>query len=253
MRTAVHSLSAARGKQILLTQAFSASTAYDDIDVAIDPASRDIVDKSAAVITTWADSGPGLRPDPVVAQLVGAAAQRVAPLVNRVVGAAANPITRAETPAGESALGNLIADAQRASVNAQLAFMNPGGIREDLAAGEVTWGELFAIQPFANDVVVMTLTGAQVRAVLEQQWQQTPARILKTSGLRYAWNASAAVGSRVVEINVNGAPIDPAAPYRVAANSFIAGGGDNFTVFTQGSDRVVGPSTWTRSSNSSSR
>lgn len=232
----------ANGKQILLTQAFSAGTAYADIDLAIDPASRDVVEKSAAVITTWADAGPGLQPDPAVTQLVAGAVERVAPLVTRVIGTAATSITRAETPAGESALGNLIADAQRASVGADVAFMNPGGIRDDVAADQVTWGELFAVQPFGNDVIALTLTGAQVRQVLEQQWQQTPARILKTSGLRYTWDAARPVGTRVVEIlDDDGALLDPAATYRVAANSFIAGGGDNFSVFTQGTERVVGP------------
>lgn len=99
------------GKPILVTQAFSASTAYDDIDIAIDPRSRDIVQKSARVLTTWGDAGPGLTPDPEVAALVKEAADTVAPLVERVVGTAGAAITRTETTAGESALGNLIADA----------------------------------------------------------------------------------------------------------------------------------------------
>ena len=111
------------------------------------------MEKSAAIVTTWGDQGVGLNPDATVAKIVGAADERVAPLVNRLVGVAQVAITRAENAAGESTLGNLIADAQRASAGAQFAFMNPGGIRDDLNAGEVLWGELFAIQPFSNDVV----------------------------------------------------------------------------------------------------
>ncbi|WP_352260316.1 5'-nucleotidase, partial [Psychrobacter sp. TB55-MNA-CIBAN-0194] len=79
------------------------------------------------------------------------------------VGLAQGALARSETPAGESALGNLIADAQRVATNAQISFMNPGGIRADLDSGEVTWGELFAIQPFANDLVSMDLSGAQIK------------------------------------------------------------------------------------------
>jgi 5'-nucleotidase len=230
------------GKQILLTQGFSASTAYDDIDLSISRRSGDVVEKSAAIVTTWGDQGPGLTPDTEVAKIVSAADERVAPMVNRLVGVAQVAITRAENAAGESTLGNLIADAQRASSGAQFAFMNPGGIRDDLAAGEVLWGELFAIQPFSNDVVAMDLTGAQIKTLLEQQWiNQTPAKILKTSGLTFTWNAALPIGSRVVEIrDGSGNLLDPTATYRVAVNSFMASGGDNFLVLTSGTNRVVG-------------
>ena len=230
------------GKQILLTQAFSASTAYDDIDLSISRKTGDVVEKSAAIVTTWGDQGVGLNPDATVAKIVGAADERVAPLVNRLVGVAQVAITRTENTAGESTLGNLIADAQRASAGAQFAFMNPGGIRDDLNAGEVLWGELFAIQPFSNDVVAMDVTGAQIKTLLEQQWiNQNPAKILKISGLKFTWDANLPIGSRVVDIrDGSGTPLDPNATYRVAVNSFLAGGGDNFLVLASGTNRVVG-------------
>lgn len=232
------------GKQILVTQAFSYSTAYADIDVAIDPATRDIVEKSAEIVTTWTDEGPGLTPNPQVAALVTQAADKVAPLVNRVIGNAAADILRAESSAGESALGNLIADAQRAAMATDVAFMNPGGIRADLFGGEVTWGELFTIQPFNNDLVRMELTGAQIVTLLQQQWVgQTSARILKTSGIHYTWDPGAVADARVSvsSIRINGSALDLAATYSVTVNSFLAAGGDNFTVLTQGVNRVVGP------------
>lgn len=232
----------ASGKPVLVAQAFSASTAYDDIDLSIDRKSGDVMEKSASIVTTFGDQGPGLTPDPDVAALVAAADQRVAPLVNEVVGTAQVALTRVKSPAGESSLGNLIADAQR-SVGAQLAFMNPGGIRADLDAGEVTWGELFTIQPFGNDIVLMDLTGAQIKLLLEQQWLNQPSpRMLEISGLRYTWSASRALGDRVVEIRgASGQLLDPAATFRVAVNSFIAAGGDNFLVLVEGTNRVVGP------------
>jgi 5'-nucleotidase len=233
----------ANGKPVLVTQAFSASTAYAEVDLSISKRSRDVVEKSAVVSTTWADEGPGLTPDADVAALTATAEATVEPLVSRVVGVAAVDLTRAENPAGESSLGNLIADAQRIRTNAQFAFMNPGGIRADLAAGEVTWGELFTIQPFSNDIVNMDLTGAQIRVLLEQQWLNQPfPRILKTSGLTYTWNAAAPVGSRIVEIrDAGGNLLGDATTYRVAVNSFMAAGGDNFLVLRDGTNRVVGP------------
>lgn len=236
----------ANGKLILVTQAFSASTAYGDIDLALDPRSRDIIHKSAAIVTTWADEGPGLQPNDAVANLVARADERVAPLVNRVIGQASADLTRAESPAGESALGNLIADAQRAAMGTDVALMNPGGIRADIAAGDVTWGELFSVQPFNNDLVRLNLTGSQIIALLNQQWTNQPfARVLKPAGLTYRWleNGAGHTDNRVdpASIQVNGALLDPNATYSVAGNSFLASGGDNFTVLTQGTNRIVGP------------
>ena len=231
------------GKQILVTQAYSAGTAYDDIDVAIDPVSRDIVEKSASIVTTWADAGAGLTPDAQVAQLVMQAEARVAPLVNRVIGVAAADVLKTENSAGESALGNLIADAQRKAMGSDFAFMNPGGIRADINAGEVTWGALFSVQPFNNDLVRLDLNGDQIKALLNQQWAGQPyPRLLKVSGLTYVWDNARPVGDRIVEMRtVAGQPIDASVLYTVTVNSFLAAGGDNFTVLTQGAHPVVGP------------
>lgn len=230
------------GKAILVTQAFSASTAYGDIDLAISRKSGDVVEKSAAIVTTWADAGVGLSPDGEVAKLVAAADYEVAPLVNQVVGVASTSLTRTQNSAGESALGNLIADAQRLVTGVQFSFMNPGGIRADLDAGEVTWGELFTVQPFGNDLVSMDLSGAQIKTLLEQQWQGSSSRMLQISGLRYVWDANRAVDDRVTQVlDANGTPLDAAATYRVTVNSFLVGGGDSFTILTQGTNRVVGP------------
>ena len=230
------------GKSVLVTQSFSAGTAYADIDLEIDRETRDVVKKSASIVTTWADAGPGLTPDPAAAALTAAAEARVAPLVNQVIGTATTTLPAAGGPSGESSLGDLIADAQRAAVpGADLAFMNPGGVRADLAAGPVTWGNLFAIQPFGNSLVALTLTGDQVRQLLEQQWQGQPfPRILHVSGLSYTWDAASPVGSRVVEIRKGGALLDLAASYRVVVNNFMAAGGDNFTVLVSGGNPVGG-------------
>jgi 5'-nucleotidase len=236
----------ANGVPMLVTQAFSASTAYTEIDLVLDTQTNDVVTKTASVVTTWGDEGPGLTPDENVAALVAKADESVAPRVNRIVGQAASDITRTQNTAGESALGNLIADSQRASVDAQFGVMNPGGIRADLTAGEVTWGELFAIQPFGNTVVTLTLTGQQLYDLLNQQWggmQPAGGRLLQISGFGYTWDSTVPEGgARVVEVHAtDGTPIVLDQGYVVAANNFIAAGGDNFTVLTAGTNQVGGP------------
>jgi len=232
----------AAGHPILVTQSFSASTAFADIDLTLDRATGDVVAKSASIVTTYGDEGPGLTPHAAVAELVAAAEQAVAPLVSEVVAVSAAAITRTQSAAGESSLGNLIADAQRSAMGTDFAFMNPGGIRADLDAGDVTWGELFTIQPFGNSLVAMALTGEQLYRLLEQQWVgQSSPRMLQISGLEYTWDDALPAGERIVEIRQDGVPIDLDAIYTVTANSFIAAGGDNFTVFTEALDPVGGP------------
>ena len=195
-------------------------------------------------------------PDPAVAALVDEAVTKSAPIANQQVGTITADIVRAAAPSGESALGNLIADSQLAatqsSAGAQIALMNPGGVRADLVfagspAGEgdgvVTYGEAFAVQPFSNILQTLTYTGAQIDAVLEQQWLLNgPTRILQPSAtLHYTQTLSNPIGDRVSNITINGVPVDPAATYRVTVNNFLAAGGDSFTVLTQGTNLTGGP------------
>ncbi|MCU7723333.1 bifunctional metallophosphatase/5'-nucleotidase [Actinoplanes sp. KI2] len=182
----------------------------------------------------------------------------VAPIANKVVGSITGDITRTNTAAGESPLGDVIADAQLArtlSDGAQIALMNPGGIRSDFdaeasaggeATGQVTYGEAFTVQPFNNLVVTQTLTGAQLKDVLEQQFPgyqgQTTTKILQVSnGFTYTWSGSAALGSKISNLALNGTPIDPAAAYRVTTNDFLANGGDGFRLLTGGTNRTTAP------------
>jgi 5'-nucleotidase len=232
------------GKSILVTQAWSAGTAYADIDMKVDRQTRDVIEKSSRTITTWADAGPGLAPDAEVAALVRAADDAVAPLTNQVIGTAAADITRTQNDGGESALGNFIADVQRSTgdVASDFAFMNPGGIRADIYAGEVTWGELYTVQPFNNYLVKMKLTGQQIYDLLNQQWAGQPyPRVLQVSGLAYTWDNNLPAANRVVEVRKGGTPIDRTAIYTVTVNSFLSDGGDNFSVLKNGTDKVVGP------------
>ena len=151
--------------------------------------------------------------------------------------------------------GQLLATADAATGSAVVAFMNPGGIRADLTYlsspvgegdGNVTYGEMFTVQPFGNNLVTLTLTGADIETLLEQQFPgctNANARILQVSaGFTYQWSASGGVCDKVnpASIMLNGVAIDPAASYRVTVNSFLADGGDSFPVLPTGTDRLGG-------------
>ncbi len=197
---------------------------------------------------------------PALTALIDRYEALAAPLADAVVGNVAADITREENQAGESALGGVIADAQLAATRrddaggAVVAFMNSGGIRADIrfaasadgADGEVTYGEAFAVHPFGNSLVTMSLTGVQIDTLLEQQFDNPDVgsmRVLQVSeGFSYVWDAAAATGSKVdaASIKIDGVMVDPDGSYRVTVNSFLADGGDGFSVLQDGEERVVG-------------
>jgi 5'-nucleotidase len=191
--------------------------------------------------------------DPAMAAEVEQAAVRAAPFENRVVGRIAGEIGHRTERSGEMPIGLVIADAQLAATReagAQFALMNPGGARAPLLdrreRGEVTYGDIFTVQPFGNIVVTMTLTGAQIVTLLEEQWPAAanqPTRILLPSAnFNYAWDARRPVGSRVVpgSVKLDGQPLQPERAYRVTANSFLADGGDGFKGFAKAGERLSG-------------
>lgn len=225
----------------LVVQAFSYGTAFDAVNIKIDRQTKDVIASSSNIVTTYQKNERGKRlvqPDPQTRQLVQDYRERIAPVANRVVGTAARDITTSANPAGESAMGDLIADGQRRFAGADFAFMNPGGIRAPIAAGEVTYSELFSVQPFDNQVVKMQLTGDQIYRVLEQQFRTDgSSRILQVSGLKFSYNPTNPAGQRITSVTLpDGTPIDRGATYTVAANSFIVTGGDGFTVFKEGTN-----------------
>lgn len=230
-----------QGAPVLVTQALSAGAAYAAIELTLDRRNGDVIDKVASIVATYGDAGPGLTPAADVAELVERAERAVAPLTERVIGHTPVALVDQETPAGESPLGNLVADAQRAATNAQIAFMNQGGVRADIDAGEITWGELLSVHPFGNVLIAMDLTGAQIASALEQQWQSEPPRRLFVSGLSYVWDPRRTPGSRVVSVRVGADALAPAARYRVVVNSFLAEGGGDFTMFRAGKRQRRGP------------
>ena len=240
-----------------VTSSFSFGRIVTDIDMQLNRGSGEVESITVNNVIVTRD----VAKDPFMTNLIAEYNAVAAPLANRVIGSITADINRTANAAGESALGDVIADGQLEATddagtgNAVVAFMNPGGIRADLvyststggeAPGEVTYGEMFTVQPFGNSMVTMTLTGAQIDTLLEQQWMgvnATAPKILQVSeGFAYTWSTSAPAGSKVdiASISINGVPINPTATYRVTVNSFLADGGDGFTVLVQGTDRLGG-------------
>ncbi|MCW2925184.1 MAG: 5-Nucleotidase-like protein, partial [Thermoleophilia bacterium] len=178
--------------------------------------------------------------DPTVAAMVKRFHAAVAPRTERVVTDLKAPLTREATPAGETALGAVIAEAQRVFAKADVGLMNNGGVRQDLAAtGPLKWGTVFGVQPFANRVMLLDLTGAELRETLEQQFDaKGGAKILQIAGMTVHMDLTKPVGSRIVSVTMaDGSALDPAKSYKVAANSFIADGGDGYVALKKGRGR----------------
>jgi 5'-nucleotidase len=231
----------------LVTSADKYGTLVSEIDLVLDPASGDVREARAANVIVRNDR---FAKDAAQSQLIATYERLAEPLAKRSVGRVSAPLSRDESPAGEMPVGQLVADAQlaaTASDGAQLALMNPGGLRAALAGdagGLVRYEDLFAVQPFYNNLVTITLTGAQLQRALEQQWLNQPRpRVLQVSrGFSYAWDAAKPPGERVVpgSLRLNGAPIEPQQRLRVTINSFLAGGGDNFAIFKEGQEPRTG-------------
>jgi 5'-nucleotidase len=233
------------GHPVLVVQDFSYGMAYGELTLKLDPRSGRVLAKSARVLPAWADAGAGLHPDAAVARLTQEAVAAVGPRVARVVAHSDVALTRSMSAAGESVLGDLIADAQRAAVQADIGLMNPGGLRADLPAGAISWGDILTVHPFGNRILALNMTGAQLLRTLEEQWSADPAaipRVLKTSGLYYQWDPAQPAGSHVVRAcDAHHQPLRATALYRVAVNDFLVGGGDDFKGFSGLPVAQVGP------------
>lgn len=231
----------------LVTSAGAYGTRLTDIQLLIDPVSKDVIGAKARDVMIAADAWAE---DPAQVALINAYRAQAEPLMKRVVGSTSAVIARGRTVTGETPLGDIIADsmlaaARRAEPGTQIAFMNPGGIRADLPlnpGGQLTFADIFSVQPFGNDLVVITLTGAEIETVLKQQYQPSGNNILQVSdGFEFAWRQPAGQPIEIIpgSIKLNGAPLVPIQTYRVVTNNFLAGGGDSFVAFKSGKDKVT--------------
>lgn len=222
----------------------------------------EVVEKSQELIGL---TGTGYSADAEVAQTVAAAKAEAEVLGAQVLGKVGGPFNRAklsngttENRGGESTLGNLVAEVQRWATStpeagaAEIAFMNPGGLRADMTGSgstfpaDLTYKQAAVVQPFANTLVNMRMTGAQIKTALEQQWQRDGSgnvpsrpflRLGISEGFTYTYDPNRAEGDRVLSMTLNGSPVSSTASYSVTVNSFLASGGDNFRIFNQGSQR----------------
>lgn len=232
----------------LVTGAGAYGTRVTDIKLMIDPKSRDVVGKSARDIPIALDA---FAEDKAQLDLIAAYKAKAEPLMNRAVGRITTTITRAGGTTGESALGDLIADsmleaARQQDPRVEIAFMNPGGIRSDLPfknGGVVTYGDIFTVQPFGNELIALTLTGAQIEAALRQQYQPSGGNnILQVSeGFSFSWRQGPGQPIEIPpgSIKLNGKPLEAGQAYRVVTNNFLVGGGDNFLAFKDGLARTT--------------
>jgi 2',3'-cyclic-nucleotide 2'-phosphodiesterase (5'-nucleotidase family) len=240
------------GRSRLVTSASSFGRVFTDIGLTYNKRTHDIVRPDVTAVNELVDRT--ITPDAGLTDMVAQFKALVAPIASRVIGQIAVPLPNTASPAGEVQLGDLIADAQAAdpSVAGQgpvdVAFMNPGGIRGAglVNAGNVTFGDAFTVQPFNNFVVSMSLTGQQVIDLLNQQWSGgnagTNRKFLQVSnGFSYRWQDAA--GGPVLDessVVINGAPLVKTQTYRVVSNNFLSDGGDGFTTFAAGTNKVVG-------------
>lgn len=225
----------------LVTSAGKFGYFVTDLRLRFDPSTHRLLGQDAANLVV----GNGERgDDPAVHALVDRYAAAVAPIANRVVGWVPSPAPNSETD-GESPAADLIADATLDAARepqmggAQLALVNASGVRVGLKAGDVRYRDVFAMMPFGNNLVVMTLTGAQLKMVLEQQYSTKAAKVAvlaPSAAFSYAVDLKQAEGHRVSDMRLNGSSIDPVGRYRVVVNNFLASGGDGISGFTAGTD-----------------
>lgn len=222
------------GHEVLVTEANSYSSAFAEVTLQVDKISKTVKHKSARIITTFADVYPGTQPDTKAASIVKLAVDNVAPVVDVHVGTLLENLSRKASRAGESALGNLIADSFRNSMNSNIGVTNATGMRADLKAGNVTWGDLYTVEPFGNPVVKLSFKGKDILDLLEQQWRPSSQDILQISGFSYVYDNSRPIGQRIISVLIDGKPLDMNKTYTMAVNSFLAGGGNGFSVMTRG-------------------
>lgn len=239
----------------VVTSAASFGRLITDIDLEISALSGEVSAATAKNVLVTRELA-----DAKVESFVAEYKALVAPLANKPIGTITDTLVRfpVKDGPGNSTMGLVIADAQLAATadvmlgGAEIAFMNQGGVRADMlypaAPGEpndgiVTYGEAFTVQPFGNSLVVMTLTGAQLKTMLEQQFPPGFERVLQPSkGFTYTWKKSGPPGNKVdpASMKLFGVTIDPVKEYRVTVNSFLAGGGDGFGVLVGGADKLGG-------------
>jgi len=201
-------------------------------DMVVDPVAHRVVERSTRLVTTYADE---VEPDSAMAARVARWNANVAGLAATPVGRNARPLGR--SGAGDSAIGDLVSDAIREASGVDVVFQNGGGLRADLAEGVVTKGGVYEVIPFDNTIFTLELTGAEVRRALEDGLRF--GRVTQVSGIRYTFDSGRPRGDRLVSVTLaDSSALDPARVYKAACNNFMATGGDENAVLSQGKNRT---------------
>ncbi len=226
----------AGGKPTLVTQAYSYSSAFADVTLELDPQTQDIVNKTATIVTTYADQGPGLTPDENSQELLDAVNSTVAPLISEVIATTDIPLTRNPDANGEALLYDIATDAFRWDMQTELSILNIGFLRADIDAGEITTGDAYSVLPFHDQIYTIEMTGQQIKDLLNQQWTRTvkPDHLLQISGFSYSYDESRDPSARVTSITIDGKEMDMNANYTVATIDYLAHGGDGYTGMKEG-------------------
>lgn len=240
----------------LVTSAGHYGRMLTDIDLVIDEATGQVIDKRARQVIVTRDVPPA----PALTAIVQRYQELVKAYAEEVIATIPAELGRRLDGGGQSPLGMVIADAQLAAESdksaggAEIALMNPGGIRADLVAGQVTYGALFAVQPFGNNLVTVTLSGRELVQALEEQFatralpttpwvaREQPKFLQVSASLTYAFDAKKPLGAKIDPkgVMLAGKKIDLKKDYRVVMNGFLAGGGDAFATLGQGRDKTIG-------------
>jgi 5'-nucleotidase len=222
----------------IVVQAGEYGEAFAAVDLKIDPRTGDVIDGAAHLVT---NDEQGIAPNTRIAKLVSDFQRQVGPKLRSVVSELPGTVSRQANKLGESPLGALVAEAQRQHAHSDIAVFNNGGLRHDLGKGQVTWGQVFAAQPYGNHLMRIMMTGTQIREALEQQFQDGRTVLLQLAGLRATYDLRRRKGERVVNATLaDGTPLDDTRTYSVAANDYLAGGGDGFTALRHGKRRDLG-------------
>ncbi|HAU1151710.1 TPA: bifunctional metallophosphatase/5'-nucleotidase [Legionella pneumophila] len=230
------------GHKILVTQANSYSTAFAEVTLQIDTRNNTVKNKSAKIITTYANRWPGTNLDTQALEIVKLAEDKIGPIISSHVGIAEYDLLRKQNEDGESSLGNLVADAYRTVMNTDLGITNPSGLRDDLKAGEVNWGNVYSILPFSNRIVTITLTGNDIYDLLEQQWMGSYINMLQISGFTYTYDSHQPLGHKIIGIRHQNKPLVREKMYTIATSDFLASGNGVFSVMKRGEIIHIGQS-----------
>ena len=228
------------GVNILVTQANSYSASFAEVTLQVDTTNQKVRHKSARIITTYANRWPGTIPDQQTQQLVQLAEDKVEPLINSPVATVQSALLREQNDDGESNMGNLVADAYRAVMNTDIGLTNAHGMRDDISPGIITWGTVYSVLPFANNIVSVSLTGQDIYDLLEQQWMGSYPNMLQVSGLSYTYNQQKPVGHKIITILYQDQPLIREKTYTIATTDFLANGSGLFSVMKKGRNIQVG-------------